>query len=71
MVYIDRLFYLAIKSLDGVEHESILDWRLEIKSTYKRAQQSVQRIAFGAGAAGFLVGVVVTLVVMSVQIGVR
>jgi len=35
------------------------------------AQQSVQRIAFGAGAAGFFVGVVVTLIIVFVQIGVR
>lgn len=35
------------------------------------AQQSVQRIAFGAGVAGVLVGVVVTLIIVFVQIGVR
>ena len=35
------------------------------------AQQSVQRIAFGAFTAGFLVGVVVLLIIVFVQIGVR
>ena len=38
---------------------------------FRAAQHRVQRIAFGAGAAGFLLGVVVSLIVMFVQIGVR
>ena len=38
---------------------------------FKAAQHRVQRIAFGAGAAGFLLGVVVSLIVVFVQIGVR
>lgn len=35
------------------------------------AQQSVQRIAFGAFTAGVLVGIVVSLIIVFVQIGVR
>jgi len=34
-------------------------------------QQSVQRIAFGGGAAGLLVGVIVTLILVFVLIGIR
>ena len=37
----------------------------------KSAQQSVQRIAFGAGAAGVLVGVIASLIVVFFLIGVR
>jgi hypothetical protein len=46
-------------------------WNYGACEKLRAAQQSVQRIAFGAGAAGFLVGVVVTLIVVFVQLGVR
>jgi hypothetical protein len=45
--------------------------RQEYRQKIKAAQQSVQRIAFGAFTAGVLVGVVVSLTVYLVQIGVR
>jgi hypothetical protein len=37
----------------------------------RNAQQSVRRIAFGAFSAGVLVGIVVALIIVFVQIGVR
>ena len=53
------------------ELESETRWAKHYFDKWQSAQQSVQRIAFGAFSAGVLVGVVVTLIVVFVQFGVR
>jgi len=71
MEYINRLHYLASELLSGMKVDSVIDWKLELALTRKRAQQSVQRIAFGAFTVGVLVSVVVALIVVFFIIGVR
>lgn len=71
MEYIDRLHYLASELLAGVKVESVIDWKLELAVTRKRAQQYVQRTALVFGAFGFVCGLIVEVLIVCAVGGCR
>jgi len=66
-----RIYFNEDESVYVINHGGNIDRFIQVSKVFKAAQHSVQRIAFGAFTAGVLVGVVVTLIVVFVQIGVR